>query len=563
MSQNKQQSPGELINTVRQLKGEVKSLRKPRNKTLRTVNRRKKLAARNMRLSKSVVPAAYSYRVNANNRDKLEFTKTEPLSFQTLRTGKSRMTSLAGVCRIPTDQALTDPNHAEGFISDIFGAALDLTMPAAKLLSQIGVKFVKGGFKEVCLSYVPSCSSTTIGQIAMGFQPDPADELPIDIEGVKSLPYSATGSVYGPLTMRIPKKCLQGLKFNQSAGSINDRFVGSTIDKTAARQQQFGRIVVAYPKNDGTGTIADGTVHMNYTASLQDPTINASGGGTPSDVFWAEYLGVSAEIGTTGNYDMPTITSNSYFGNVNTHIGPYSGNFWFASQDCWMTLRITSEEDYEVPQSLHVGGVYESLKYHGDGYQYVAEVFLPVSSGDTMHFYHANGGTLADYEVEVMVEPLNREFSTALSSASELMISYPRALYCPYAGINFVQNTDTQLYDSPDANILKAMIINVAKTRVSAPNRGWFNVTLYVDQPAITPVVYGYNDGSPQAPDTTAQVAAGVAMFYWRQIKFDVDWDRSAGQNWFSIRNTAATVNGVSGFISISQIKGSVHNVIV
>jgi hypothetical protein len=289
MSQ-KQQSTGELVNTVRQLQSEVTKLRKPRKP------RTKKRANANfggVRITNVRAPIAKSAQIRRVGTGKITIRHTEPVVFDSedLLTHSSRLKDHVGVAPV------------------VLTALLGVGSTALPFLATLASQFVKGGIKQLMVEYIPSCSTSTTGDVILSASDDPTDARPTDPndlvlrKGAVITPAWARCRMTPPITKTV-KYVPDTLKTSRASLEMGDADM---------RLDYQGKLMLGLPIDSGS---FDGRVMAHYTAELVDPAPSPSGVGptpgptpTPTSYKWA--TPISGWVNPCIAW--PSIPSNAFF----------------------------------------------------------------------------------------------------------------------------------------------------------------------------------------------------------------------------------------------------------
>lgn len=122
-------------------------------------------------------------------------------------------------------------------------------------------------FTSLSFRWVPSLPSTTTGQVAMYYDPDPNAETPKTFTEVSGNKYLRVGHIATHRSLRVPKSVLSTARFNWFTRRLNDA------------QGTQGAVVVAMspgtvPHANGKAVL--GSLWMDYTIAVRAPTANVT-----------------------------------------------------------------------------------------------------------------------------------------------------------------------------------------------------------------------------------------------------------------------------------------------
>jgi hypothetical protein len=154
-------------------------------------------------------------------------------------------------------------------------------------LSKVATNFDMFIVRQLQISYVPACATTTAGQLTMAFDYDPTDANDQKIpEQLGSMPGAVQGQVYAPMSLKFnPAACpVSSHKFYTSASddhSMTERFdhparLHMCISTRQALRMEYGSIYVDYiidmisPQDSGPGYSNNARVTSDATTGTAD-----------------------------------------------------------------------------------------------------------------------------------------------------------------------------------------------------------------------------------------------------------------------------------------------------
>ena len=115
-------------------------------------------------------------------------------------------------------------------------------------------------FHEIRFEYVPATSTSSEGEVALAFEPDPLDDQPGNYVEVMTYEYSASSVPWMNFGIRVPSSY-----FRQDTRALY-------IDHGEALADRFydsGRLIVATQGQADTSNI--GAIYVHYTIELKQP----------------------------------------------------------------------------------------------------------------------------------------------------------------------------------------------------------------------------------------------------------------------------------------------------
>jgi len=134
--------------------------------------------------------------------------------------------------------------------------------------------------KQLEFYYVPSCSSATVGTLALGVQADPTAAIPTSLNEMMSLHAAQSGNMWQPMRITIPASAL--------AGTLKKFYAKQSKDPHPDeddRTQTVARLVLMTV--GAAASVNYGNIRVQYVFEFSDPRPNPHGTTTAQVARWA------------------------------------------------------------------------------------------------------------------------------------------------------------------------------------------------------------------------------------------------------------------------------------
>lgn len=171
-------------------------------------------------------------------------------------------------------------NHSISLGAQIDGLLINPGNPnLSAWLNSISRMFEGFQFTSLTFTYVPSCPTTTLGNICLVFDPDPFDSAEATMVMAHQKAGAVTGAMWEELTLRIPKPYLERL--------TNAKFV-DTLGDGIDYSHQVGRLFL-YTTNGDVTPIETGYLRVSYSVVLSTPQVEQQLGSRYATWYTAAY----------------------------------------------------------------------------------------------------------------------------------------------------------------------------------------------------------------------------------------------------------------------------------
>lgn len=226
-------------------------------------------------------------------------TNQSSVSKQSIRLTRTEIVSIAVIPQATYTPLTLNLNPGNGLISP--------------WLSKIARHYEQFTYHGMTVNYVPSCSSTTTGRVALAYDPDPMDPVPASMLELQQIAGAASFPPWSGGSIRIP-----GSMFSSRA--TNAKFVQEDDSAPADYNHTAGKIIIASEDGAG-GTVRSGYLEVTYSLTLRVPQLHAENAGT-----YAHWTLSNAGYSGTNFFTHATTTGSSDLQNHGFNPNPAGGN---------------------------------------------------------------------------------------------------------------------------------------------------------------------------------------------------------------------------------------------